>query len=262
MKSFIPILLLILATAFCACDTTLEEEQKVCLPVNMTATIVQGTLSTKIIADFNYIPGTKLLDHITWSNHQTHYFEYDDSDRLKVVRQMKVDVKVQEEQWFHYDGQLVDKIILVKRNLDYVYLEPVDSIYTGYISFTYEGTDIVEENHFEVAKNGKTVEEVWRVTYEYDNNGNILSSLASDPRSKSSQSVTMTYDNSRHPFSDLQYYFTGESFVNNLLSKTLNEAGFEYDYNLEVNEFGYPDIIYEKLGSTNTRIIRYTYLCS
>jgi hypothetical protein len=70
----------------------------------------------------------------------------------------------------------------------------------------------------------------------------------------------MTYDNNRHPFSDLQYYFTGESFVNNQLSKYLGEEDFSYSYDIELNEYGYPETIYEKLGLTHSRIIRYSYL--
>jgi hypothetical protein len=50
-----------------------------------------------------------------------------------VVRAIKVDVKVQEEKWFVYDDFLVERVDLVKRNLDYTYLEPLDSIYTGYV---------------------------------------------------------------------------------------------------------------------------------
>ena len=261
MKRLIPLLILGAIAAFYSCETYNEADEVLCLPVNMTATIVQGTETTKIIADFHYIPETDLIDHITWSNHQTHYFKYDDVDRLAVVNQFKVKAKVQEEQWFHYDGSLVERIDLVTRNLDYVYLEPLDSIYTGYILFEYVGADIVVEKHFEVSPNGKKIEEVWRVDYEYDGNGNILNSSASDLRTKSSESVTMTYDTNRHPYSDVQYYFNGESYVNNLLSKTLEEEGFEYDYELRLNEYGYPETIYEKLGASNTRIIRYAYIC-
>jgi len=259
MKSFHTFRLFILLGVLCSCETY-NEEEVICLPVNMTATIVQGTETKKIIADFNYIPETDRVDHITWSNHQTHYFEYDESDRISVVRQMKVDVKVQEERWFIYNGSLVEKIILVKRTLDYIYLEPVDSTYVGYIEFDYEGQYIVEERTYEESENGKMMEVVWKVEYEYDSNGNILSSSASDPRTPSAESITMTYDNNKHPFSDLKYYFTGESFVNNQLSKNIEGEDFNYNYDLQLNEYGFPEIIYEKLGLTHSRIIRYSYM--
>lgn len=261
MKRLSPLLLTIIISVVYSCENFEESIQVVCLPTNMTATIVQGTETKKIIADFNYVPDTELVDHITWSNHQTHYFEYNDMGKISVVRQMKVDIKVQEEMWFLYEGSLVDRIILVKRNLDYVFLEPKDSIYTGYITFEYEGKNILKEKRYEVSDHGKK-EETWRVDYEYDANGNLVTSTASDPRISSSESVTMSYDSSKHPFSDLQYYFTGESFVNNLIKRTLVEEAFEYNYELTLNEYGYPEIIYEKLGTTNTRIIRYSYMCS
>ena len=259
MKRFNSFRLFILLGILCSCETYNDKEM-ICLPVNMTATIVQGSETKKIIADFNYIPGTDRLDHITWSNHQTHYFEYDESNRITVVRQLKVDVKAQEERWFEYDGSLVDKINLVHRNLHYVYLEPVDSIYMGYIQFEYEGQYIIEEKRYEKSENGEMMEVVWKVEYEYDSNGNILSSSASDPRTKSGESMTMTYDSNKHPFSDLQYYFTGESFVNNQLSKSLGEEDFSFEYDIRLNDQGFPEIIYEKLGLTYSRIIRYSYM--
>ena len=47
-----------------SCETT-EEEENICLPVNMSITLVQGSNTSKIIADFHYIPETEQLDHIT-----------------------------------------------------------------------------------------------------------------------------------------------------------------------------------------------------
>lgn len=254
--SFLPLMILVL---FCSCESFTEDEV-VCLPVNMTATVVQGTETKKIIADFHYISESNRLDHITWSNHQTHYFEYDDSERIMVMRQMKVDIKLQKERWFYYEGSRIVRINLVERNLDRTYLEPLDSIYVGYIEFVYEGGNIIEENRYELSENEKNLELVWEVKYEYDASGNILSSNASDPRSNTAESVRMTYDSSKHPYSDLQYYFNGESYVNNLLSKVIEEEGFDYSYDVRLNEFGYPETVYEKLGLVNSRIIRYSYM--
>lgn len=258
MKIRTCLLLLNILGLFYSCESYYEEEV-ICLPINMSATIVQGLETTKIIADFYYIPESDQLDHITWSNHQTHYFEYDDLDRMRVVRKMKVDVKVQEEQWFNYEGSRIEKIDLVKRNLDYIFLEPLDSIYAGYIDFSYEEGNIVEEKRYMLSDETHTMELVWHATYSYDSHGNMLSSTGSDPRTNATESVTMTYDSNRHPFSDLSYYFSGESFVNNLLSKSLEEEELNYNYDLRLNEYGYPETIYEKLGLTHSRIIRYVY---
>ncbi|RPI41591.1 MAG: hypothetical protein EHM46_06235 [Bacteroidetes bacterium] len=239
-----------------SCEPCTLENVTVLLPERMTATIIQGSSTSKLIADYHYIPGTGRLDHITWSNHQTHYFEYDVSGRLRVVRRVMVDTRVQEELWFHYEGDLVDRIIQVKRNLDYIYLEPLDSTCTGHTRFEFEGMRVARETRYETGDERVAGE----VIYEYDGKGNIISSISSDPRTSTGESVHMGYDRNKHPLSGLQYYFTGESFVNNLLSKNMEEMGLEYSYELKLNEYGYPDVITEKLGAASSRITRYSYM--
>jgi hypothetical protein len=255
------ILVLFLPVAIlCSCESVTDEKETVWLPERMTATIIQGSSTLKLIADYYYVPGTDRLDHITWSNHQTHYFEYDGTDRLRVVRRVMVDTRVQEEMWFQYEGNMVDKFIQVKRNLDYIFLEPLDSTCTGYTCFENEGNRVIRETRYESGKDGKDTRLAGEVVYEYDGKGNIIGSISSDPRTSAGESVRMSYDRSRHPLSGLQYYFTGESFVNNLVSKNMEDRGLEYSYELRLNENGYPDMITEKLGATNSRIIRYTYM--
>jgi len=254
---FLPVLALFLLTM--SCESVPEEEETICLPVNMSITLVQGQHTSKIIADFHYIPETDRLDHITWSNHQTHYFEYDELDRIKMVRMVKVDTKVQEEQWYVYDGFLVERVDLVKRNLDYTYLEPLDSIYTGYVEYLYSGENVIEESEYEISAGGYREEYIRKVTYDYDGKDNLLSSTELDPRSGESSSTTMTYDQSKHPFAELQYYFKGESYVNNMLTRMDEASGFDYSYDISLNEFEYPNTVYEKLGSAYTRFISYSY---
>ena len=237
----------------------MEEPETVCLPVNMTITQVQGAMTSKIIADFHYVPDSDMLDHITWSNHQTHYFEYDASGKLAVVKIMRVDAKVLDEMWFVYDGAIVERVDLIRRNLDYVYLEPMDSIYAGYIELEYNGALIISENEYELTAGGHREEYVRSVEYEYDAEGNLISFVAMDPRTGEEEQQSMTYDKSKHPFGGIRYYFNGESFVNNMLSKTVLETGFEYTYDIVLNEYEYPESVYEKLGSSNTRIIKYAY---
>ncbi len=242
-----------------ACESNVKEEESTCLPVNMTVTLVQGSMTSKIIADFHYLPESDLIDHITWSTHQTHFFEYDASGRLKVVRVMKVDYKVQEERWFVYNGSLVERVDLVTRNLDYVYLEPVDSTYTGFIEMEYNGNQVVRESEYEMKANGHKEVLVRNASYEYDYQGNLTGSTVTDVKSGDSEHQNMSYDQSKHPFGGLHYYFMGDSYVNNMISKTLVESEFEYTYDIQLNEYGYPDQIFEKLGSANTRIFRYSY---
>jgi len=260
MKSYPLFAIAALFLSLVACDSGVEEVETICLPVNMTITQVQGSMTNKIIADFHYIPETDLIDHITWSNHQTHYFEYDASGRLSVVRAMKVDTKVQEELWFVYDGSLVERVDLVNRNLDYVYLEPMDSIYAGYLELEYIGNLVTRESTYEVADNGQMEECVRNASYEYDVQGNLVSSTVSDPRTGETLHQSMSYDQSKHPFGALQYYFSGESFVNNMTSKAVVETEFKYTYELRLNEYEYPETIYEKLGSSSTRIFKYSYI--
>ena len=242
-----------------ACESNMENIETICLPVNMTITQVQGSMTQKIIADFHYLPESGLIDHITWSNHQTHYFEYDASDRLAVVRIMKVDAKVQEEMWFVYDGSLVERVDLVTRNLDYVYLEPKDSIYTGYVKLEYNGNQVIRESEYAISAQGNKEEQVRNVNHEYDGKGNLISSTVLDPATGETEHLEMSYDKSKHPFNGLKYYFNGESFVNNVVRKSMQETDFEYTYDLRLNEYEYPELIYEKLGSSSTRIIKYAY---
>lgn len=258
MKNYILLAVLPLFLFAIACETVEPEEVPVCLPTNISITMVQGSQTLKIIADFHYLDGTELLDRITWSNHQTHYFEYDDTDRIKVIRVMNVDTKVQEERWYNYDGLLVERVDLIKRNLDYTYLEPLDSIYAGYVEYSYEGENITEEFEYEISADGHREEYVRNISYEYDSEGNVISKTELDPRSGESTQNTMTYDQTKHPYFALQYYFNGETYVNNMLTRS-EGSDFNYIYNLTLNEYEYPETVYEKLGSAYTRIINYAY---
>lgn len=260
MKHLLVLSVLALILSVTSCEIAPEEVEISCLPLKISMTLVQGSQTTKILADFYYVDGTELVDHITWSNHQTHFFEYDSQGRLKVLRKMKVDVRVQEEKWFVYDGELVERVDLVKRNLDYAYLEPVDSIYTGYVEYEYEGANVKEECAYEISEDGFREDYVRNVSYTYDSEGNLTAIEELDPRSGESNVITMTYDQSKHPYFALPYYFDGLSYVNNMLSKVEEAGDLEYTYDLTLNEYEYPETIYEKLGSTYTKYISYSYL--
>jgi len=200
-----------------------------------------------------------MLDHISKSNYKTHYFEYEAPNRLLVVRQEKVKEKLMEERWFRYDGSVFSEVILVKRNLDYTTLEPLDSAYVGHIDYDYEGEYIVGETEYKIQAGTETLYPVRESAYAYDGQGNIVSKTTTCPDgSEADETVIMSYDTGRHPFSGLLYYFTGESFVNNQLSKTVGSMDYTYDVRLDGRD--YPEIIYEKLGSSYSRITRYTYM--
>ena len=93
-----------------------------------------------------------------------------------------------------------------------------------------------------------------------DSQGNLTSIDELDPRSGESNQITMTYDQSKHPYNALSYYFEGMSYVNNMLSRSDEESGMDYLYDLRLNEYEYPETVYEKLGSTYSRITSYSYL--
>jgi hypothetical protein len=265
MKSLtFPAFVLVLSL-LCSCESFVEEfepieKETICLPSNMTATLIQGNVSSEIVADFHYVPDTHILDHISWSNRQIHKFRYDDFGQLVSLSQLKVDEQIMEEMWFSYDGNQIEHIDLVHRNLDPTYLDPLDSIHLGYMVFEYERNQVRVESRYEFIPGTKQAEITWKVEYEYDNKGNILSSHAFDPRTSSVESVHMTYDASKHPLSEIQYYFTGESFINNVLSKSSPDQEDFYNYELQLNEFGYAEVIHEKLGTSDTRVIRYSYI--
>jgi len=147
----------------------------------------------------------------------------------------------------------------VTRNLDYVYLEPKDSIYTGFVELEYNGNQVIRESEYARMAGGNEEEHVRNVTHAYDVQGNLISSTVMDPLTGETEHLSMSYDQSKHPFGGLQYYFNGESFVNNVVCKSLQETEFEYTYDLRLNEYEYPELIYEKLGSSSTRIIKYAY---
>lgn len=65
---------------------------------------------------------------------------------------------------------------------------------------------------------------------------------------------------SKHPFYALPFYFEGMSHVNNMLSKVEEGGGLDFTYELTLNEYQYPETVYEKLGSAYTKIISYSYL--
>ena len=260
MKNIVLLSVLALFLLSTACESFTEEVEATCLPLNISMTLVQGSQTNKILADFYYVPETNLVDHITWSNHQTHYFEYDAMERLKVVRKMKVDVRVQEERWFVYENNLVKRVDLVKRNLDYTYLEPVDSIFTGYVEYTYDGDNVTEEYEYEISEGGYREEYVRKASYSYDGQGNMTAVEELDPRSGQRSQISMSYDQSKHPYFGLDYYWEGMTYINNMLSKSEENSGLDYTYEFLLNEYEYPETVYEKLGSAYTRIISYSYL--
>lgn len=240
-----------------SCETESFEDLQVCLPERISTTLIQGTTTTRIIADFHYLPDSRLIDHITWSNHRTDYFAYDGTGRLTMVSQVRVDEKLQQDMIFEYEGEKVTGAKLVDRNLDYTYLEPVDSAMTGRVSYHYDGERIIREKRFSISAGQEVLQGT--TEYHYDVSGNITS-RTNNISGESPETTEFTYDSNRHPFSALAYYFSGESFVNHPLTKSSEYSNMDFHYQVKSNASGFPEMVYETLGGSNTSIIRYSYI--
>ena len=100
-------------------------------------------------------------------------------------------------------------------------------------------------------------EYVRHVSYTCDVRGNLTFKVELDPASGETRETTLTYDQNKHPFYAPGYYFHGETYVNNMLTRT--DGDFKYTYETLLNEYTYPETVYEKLGSACSRIINYSY---
>lgn len=254
--------LLILFTAFLiqSCESEQEQMTQTLLPETASETIIDGVSTRRIMADFHYVEGSRLIDRIVWSNHQTHFFEYGEKDRLLVVRKVKVQEKLQDEYWFEYQEERMIRANIIRKNLDYFCLLPLDSSYVGYLDYQYEEGRVAEERRHGFDQEGNQVLEQKR-TFSYDPEGNIIRRVTTSyGEPESTLSEEMSYDKGLHPFSGLHYYFTGNSHRNNVVSLTTSHDNTCYQYELEANSDGYPEIIFESLGAYHSRVLRYTYL--
>jgi len=232
-----------------------------CFPDRMSANIIGG-VTGNLTADFHYVPDSELLDHITWSDKKTHYFEYDDFGNLTLVRLKRIDYKVQEEQWFSYEGNKIIRVDECVKRLDIIYLDPIegDSSYTGHREFEYSGNNITLEKIYQVEKNKKETL-VIENAYEYDGNGNIIRSVLTDIEAKSEETTALSYHQSKHPYSQINMVFTGETYINNVLSRTEQTDNLEYTYEIVFDNNKYPSEVIEKTNGRVSRVTRYTYFC-
>ncbi len=260
MKRILYTLIVLTLIAVSSCES--EKATLVrCFPDRMSATIV-GAETVNLTADFHYIPDTELLDHITWSDKKTHEFEYDEFGTLTVVRLIRVDYKVQEEQWFSYDGNQLVRVDECPKQLDMIYLEPIegDSTYTGYREFEYSSGNITLEKIYQRDKNHKD-KLILEKKYEYDNNGNIIHNESTNVESKVVETTALSYHQSNHPYSQINMIFTGETFVNNVLTKTVETKNIGYTYDIILNSNKYPEQVVEKINGFQSSITRFTYIC-
>lgn len=243
-----------------SCETESVEKVR-CFPDRMSSNIIGG-VTGNLTADFYYVSDSEMLDHITWSDKKTHYFEYDEFGDLAVVKLKKIDYKVQEEQWFSYEGNKIVRVDECVKSLDIIYLEPVegDSTYTGHREFEYSGNNITLEKIYEVGKNKKE-KLVFENSYEYDANGNIVRNVLTNIETKSEETIALSYHQSMHPYSQINMFITGETFVNNVITRTESAENLEYTYEIVFDNNQYPKEVIERTNGRVSAVTRYTYFC-
>ncbi|MBN1131581.1 MAG: hypothetical protein JXR52_08330 [Bacteroidales bacterium] len=243
-----------------SCETESSREVR-CFPKRMAVTIAGGE-TTKLTADFTYVPGTGLLDHITWSNKQTDYFEYNDRGLPVLVRMKKVGFKIQEELWFIYEDERLVRLDRCSRRLDIIYQEPVegDSTFTGFHLYDYAGNRIGRERIY-TTSDGKKTELAEEIEYVYDETGNVVRMTSTDAKTKKQDILNFSYHASHHPFSQIKFYFTGESFIHNIITKSDLSENLEVTYDIILDGNRYPQQVVERTNSVLSRVIQYTYDC-
>ena len=178
------------------------------------------------------------------------------------MRLKRIGPKIQDELWFSYENKRLVRIDECTKRLDFIYLEPIegDSTFTGFHLFEYAGDLIATEKVYN-AKDGKKEIFIRQIDYEYDEYGNIINYTTTDIDTKSEEIVELTYHRSNHPYSRVNMYFTGETCINNVLTKTDLSEGLEYTYEIILDNNQYPKQILEKTNGMVSRIIMYTYFC-
>jgi hypothetical protein len=75
------------------------------------------------------------------------------------------------------------------------------------------------------------------------------------------EAYTFLYDQQNNPYNELELYFYGETFVNNVLQKDDLMEDEIYSYQVIYNASQYPDQINIKIGSYLHKVITYDYTC-
>jgi len=237
-----------------------EPETSYCYPQRVTRTIPEGSETTQVTADFKYTDGR--LDHIIWSNFQTHYFNYLESGDLRSVARKNVQTFRTHESVLTYDEGRMIRSDEYNINLDRFTQENTDTTHTGYHTFVYEGGQIVVEEVFgKDQATGVMVRTAYN-EFTYDPDGNIIRSVSlSAPGKDTLAAFSYTYDTRNHPYNGLKMPFEGESHINNVHEKTDLMSGDVYFNQIIYTSSGYPEQLNIKQESYLTEVIRIDYLC-
>jgi len=240
------------------CET--DQEESYCYPQRITQTIPEGSETTQVTADFNYEDNR--LDHIIWSNFQTHYFSYLEDGNLRSVAKKNVQTFRTRESVMVYDEGRVSRTNKYSISLDRFTQENLDTTFTGYHLFTYEDGHIVLEEVYSNNEENTGADLAAYNMYTYDAVGNITRAVSLTAKGGDTLSASsFTYDNKKHPFNGLELPFEGESHINNVHERTDLVSGDVYFHQVIYTPSDYPEQLNIKQESYLTEVIRIDYLC-
>lgn len=257
MKKVFSLGLIVLFAALVSCE--LEEYEVRCFPTRVISKINAGASSYTLTADYKY--DGERVDYIIISTGQTHYFDYSGEGTLEQVRKIDVRTKQKEELRLLYEGEQLVRIDEYVMNLNPLTHEDRDTSYVRYHLFEYDGKRISMETIYARDKESGEFVLVTRNEVAYDNRGNLVEYSTTDVRSQATTTYSFEYDAYNNPFQELELYFTGESYVNNILHKEEVTGNTEYTYQVMYNDDKYPDQIIEKQDGVISQVINFEYFC-
>lgn len=247
-----------LLLAFSSCE--IETEEYFCLPDKVTRTISHGTSATSIIADFKY-EGDR-LDHVVYSNFQTHYYSYDPSGNVSKISRKDVQRFENLESIMSWEGGLMTRSDEYRIALDRFTQENTDTSYKGYREFEYDGNKLVAETIFSVKDTSKKAKVDAYKTYEYDAVGNLIQYVEFNKIDGDTvEAYRYAYDQAPNPFAELNLAFEGLTYVNNILEREDLLSGELYSYQIIYSPTNFPSQINIRQDNYLVEVVRVDYTC-
>jgi hypothetical protein len=254
MKKPFLFLLVFLTTFFYSCEKEVEPVK--CFPQRITHKQTTETITS----DYKY--EEESVARVVMSNYQTHYYFYDTGKRLNAVERKNVQTFVKQQSRLIYENDLLigtDEYLI---RLDKFTQDDIDTAYSGYREFEYEGERVVVEKIYEPDGDNQ-LQLVELKNYEYDLSGNIVKYVSLDDfEGDTIEAFSYTYDQQRHPFSSMDLLFEGKSYINNILSHTDLLSGDFYAYQIVYTPTKFPSqIIIRENSDFISEIITIDYAC-
>nr|MDA3821591.1 hypothetical protein [Bacteroidales bacterium] len=248
-------LLLVLVMTLSGCETKTEIQ---CFPQRISIKGDAG--ATSINSDYKYMGDT--LDHIVWSNYQTHTYLYNSSNQLVRVSKKNVQTFKKHEFELIYKDGLVDRRDEYLMELDRLLQEDLDTTFVGYVEYEYNGIDVVAEKVYSLNEEDGEIAIQFYKEYEYDLYGNISSYVCFDGiEGDTVDAFTYKYDTNNNPYSSIKMLFEGESYVNNIIESYDVVNDLLYKHTMAYSTTNFPEQIIIKQGSINYEITSISYTC-